>query len=151
MFYLDNREKEWELPNTAVTEQNPTPGDTAVMLFSEKESGNVTVIEISHSALMAQIYAMSDVLSFQPGDRILTLNFPDKGMLAIDILVSLFNGTEIVIPPEDFEESAQPLMAFLQSDGDHCSANPPIPVTNHNETDKTKGVSRKYPPHDSPR
>ena len=114
VFYFDTQEKEWELPNEAVTEQNLTPEDTAVMLFSEKESGNYTAVEISHSALLAKIYAMSDVLSFQPGGRILTLDFPDRGMLAIDILMSLFNGTEIVIPPANFLESDQSLMTFCR-------------------------------------
>ncbi|MCF8075606.1 MAG: AMP-binding protein, partial [Desulfotignum sp.] len=114
VFFLDDHKVERVKPDLAGTQQNPASENTAVMIYSEKDPGRPSVIEISHSALLAHIYSMSDVLNFQPGDRILTLDCHDMGMLASDILISLSNGTEIIIPPAETAVSAHAIMTFCR-------------------------------------
>jgi non-ribosomal peptide synthetase component F/thioesterase domain-containing protein len=114
VFFLDDHKGERVSPDLVGTQQNPASENTAIMIFSEIDPGKPKVIEISHSALLAHIYSMSDVLSFQPGDRILTLDFRDMGILASDILISLFNGTGIIIPPAETAVSAQAIMTLCR-------------------------------------
>jgi non-ribosomal peptide synthetase component F/thioesterase domain-containing protein len=114
VFFLDDHKIERVSPDLAGSQQNPASENTAVMIYCEKDPGKPNVIEISHSALLAHIYSMSDVFHFQPGDRILTLDCRDMGMLASDILISLFNGTGIVIPPAETAASAQAIMTLCR-------------------------------------